>query len=296
MVKRPPAGTIPEAPGSYQFKDAHGRVIYVGKASNLRQRLSNYFQTPAQPASAHGADGRDRRVGRVDHRAQRGRGADARVLAHQAARSPLQRAAARRQELSVPRGHRRRAVAAGAGHAGPQAQGHPLLRALRPCVRHPRHPRPLVEIVPDPHVQPGEVQPARAARSSVSAVPHREVRRPVRRRDRGDAVPATRHRADRVPRRRHRRDRRPARGRHDRGRDRPRIRASGAAARPPDRRAQGDREAADGRRAQRGPRRDRYRRGRTRGRRSRCSTCARAVWSAARASSSTRSRTSRPDA
>ena len=46
MIKRPPAGTIPEAPGSYQFKDARGRVIYVGKASNLRQRLSNYFQAP----------------------------------------------------------------------------------------------------------------------------------------------------------------------------------------------------------------------------------------------------------
>ncbi len=46
MVKRPPAGSIPEAPGSYQFKDVHGRVIYVGKASNLRQRLSNYFQSP----------------------------------------------------------------------------------------------------------------------------------------------------------------------------------------------------------------------------------------------------------
>ncbi|MEZ5218152.1 MAG: excinuclease ABC subunit UvrC [Ilumatobacteraceae bacterium] len=46
MVKRPPTGTIPEQPGSYQFKDVHGRVIYVGKASNLRQRLSNYFQDP----------------------------------------------------------------------------------------------------------------------------------------------------------------------------------------------------------------------------------------------------------
>jgi excinuclease ABC subunit C len=46
MVKRPPAGTIPDSPGSYQFKDAHGRVIYVGKAANLRQRLSNYFQAP----------------------------------------------------------------------------------------------------------------------------------------------------------------------------------------------------------------------------------------------------------
>jgi excinuclease ABC subunit C len=46
VVQRPPAGTIPDAPGSYQFKDAHGRVIYVGKARSLRQRLSNYFQNP----------------------------------------------------------------------------------------------------------------------------------------------------------------------------------------------------------------------------------------------------------
>ena len=46
MVQRPPAGSIPEGPGSYQFKDRDGRVIYVGKASSLRQRLSNYFQHP----------------------------------------------------------------------------------------------------------------------------------------------------------------------------------------------------------------------------------------------------------
>ena len=46
MVTRPPTGTIPDTPGSYQFKDALGRVIYVGKASSLRQRLSNYFQDP----------------------------------------------------------------------------------------------------------------------------------------------------------------------------------------------------------------------------------------------------------
>ncbi|MUH52263.1 MAG: excinuclease ABC subunit UvrC [Actinobacteria bacterium] len=45
-MKRPPTGSIPETPGSYQFKDSEGRVIYVGKASNLRQRLSNYFQDP----------------------------------------------------------------------------------------------------------------------------------------------------------------------------------------------------------------------------------------------------------
>jgi excinuclease ABC subunit C len=44
MVTRPAPGSIPETPGSYQFRDAAGRVIYVGKAANLRQRLSNYFQ------------------------------------------------------------------------------------------------------------------------------------------------------------------------------------------------------------------------------------------------------------
>ena len=46
MVERPPAGTIPDAPGSYQFIDRHGQVIYVGKASSLRSRLSSYFQAP----------------------------------------------------------------------------------------------------------------------------------------------------------------------------------------------------------------------------------------------------------
>ena len=46
MISRPPAGTIPDTPGSYQFKDRDGRVIYVGKAKSLRSRLSNYFQNP----------------------------------------------------------------------------------------------------------------------------------------------------------------------------------------------------------------------------------------------------------
>ena len=42
---RPAPGTIPTEPGVYRFRDAHGRVIYVGKAKSLRSRLSNYFQT-----------------------------------------------------------------------------------------------------------------------------------------------------------------------------------------------------------------------------------------------------------
>ncbi|MFJ7907947.1 excinuclease ABC subunit UvrC [Kitasatospora sp. NPDC096204] len=41
---RPAPGAIPTSPGVYRFRDAHGRVIYVGKAKSLRPRLSSYFQ------------------------------------------------------------------------------------------------------------------------------------------------------------------------------------------------------------------------------------------------------------
>ncbi|MDF2806536.1 MAG: excinuclease subunit [Cellulosimicrobium sp.] len=44
---RPAPGEIPTSPGVYRFRDEHGRVIYVGKAKNLRARLSNYFQDVA---------------------------------------------------------------------------------------------------------------------------------------------------------------------------------------------------------------------------------------------------------
>ncbi|HEY1531899.1 MAG TPA: excinuclease ABC subunit UvrC [Galbitalea sp.] len=40
---RPKAGEIPTSPGVYRFRDSTGRVLYVGKAKNLRSRLSNYF-------------------------------------------------------------------------------------------------------------------------------------------------------------------------------------------------------------------------------------------------------------
>jgi excinuclease ABC subunit C len=46
-VRKPDAASVPQSPGSYQFKDAAGRVIYVGKAANLRSRVSSYFQNPA---------------------------------------------------------------------------------------------------------------------------------------------------------------------------------------------------------------------------------------------------------
>ncbi|GAA1463971.1 excinuclease ABC subunit UvrC [Williamsia maris] len=40
---RPAPGSIPVHPGVYKFRDTYGRVIYVGKAKNLRSRLTSYF-------------------------------------------------------------------------------------------------------------------------------------------------------------------------------------------------------------------------------------------------------------
>jgi excinuclease ABC subunit C len=50
VAYRPSPGEIPESPGVYKFRDQRGRVIYVGKAKSLRQRLNSYF---ADFASLH---------------------------------------------------------------------------------------------------------------------------------------------------------------------------------------------------------------------------------------------------
>lgn len=44
---RPRTSEIPTSPGVYRFRDGEGRVIYVGKAKNLRSRLTSYFQEPS---------------------------------------------------------------------------------------------------------------------------------------------------------------------------------------------------------------------------------------------------------
>ncbi len=44
LAYRPAPGSVPTQPGVYRFRDVRGRVVYVGKAKNLRARLSSYFQ------------------------------------------------------------------------------------------------------------------------------------------------------------------------------------------------------------------------------------------------------------
>lgn len=48
-MDRPDVTTIPDQPGSYQFRDRHGRVIYVGKAKSLRKRIASYFTKDLHP-------------------------------------------------------------------------------------------------------------------------------------------------------------------------------------------------------------------------------------------------------
>ena len=49
MIPRPESATIPDEPGAYLFRDRHGRVVYVGKATSLRKRVSSYWSKPQHP-------------------------------------------------------------------------------------------------------------------------------------------------------------------------------------------------------------------------------------------------------
>jgi excinuclease ABC subunit C len=49
MLKRPPSSSIPDGPGVYIFRDAHGRPVYVGKAKSLRKRTASYFASDLSP-------------------------------------------------------------------------------------------------------------------------------------------------------------------------------------------------------------------------------------------------------
>ena len=48
-MKRPPPAAIPDAPGAYIFRNAHGQVTYVGKAKSLRKRVASYFARDLAP-------------------------------------------------------------------------------------------------------------------------------------------------------------------------------------------------------------------------------------------------------
>ncbi len=291
-----------EAPPRREHDPRRPRVLPVQGRPRPRA-VRRQGQEPPEPAvellrparladAADPPDGAGVRHGRMDRGPQRGRGAVPRVQPHQAPPAPLQHPVQGRQVLPVPRGHPRRGVAPGDGPAGSQAQGRAVLRALRARLRDPRDARPAAADVPDPHVHEEQVRPPPPARAPVPVRAHREVRGAVRRRHHPRRLRRARPRADRLPRRRAQRDPRPARQADARVVGRARVRAGGPAARPDRLRAQGHRAPADGGAQGGGLRRHRARRRSDRGRGAGVPRTARTGGRPARASSSTRSRTS----
>ena len=217
---RPRAREIPTQPGVYRFRDSAGRVLYVGKAKNLRARLSNYFAPLRDSARAHQTDGHHRELRRVD-RGQHGvRGAPTRVHLDQGIQPAVQCAVPRRQDLPVPRDHHGRRRAAGVHHPQPQDQGRTLLRPVHEGVGDPGNPRPDAQGVPDAQLLGCDLPPGAANRPAVPARGHRSLLRTLRRthqqgRPQGDrpglrvvhggkrlAVHPHRHRPDEAGRRR----------------------------------------------------------------------------------------------
>ena len=101
---------------------------------------------------------------------------------------------------------------------GAQAQGRPLLRALRARLRHPRDPRPAAAHLPAPHLLGQQVRPPPPARAGPACCStSRSARARASARSTSDDLPADDHRAARLPRRRDRRRRRPPGSRDGRG-------------------------------------------------------------------------------
>ena len=49
-MQKPVMSSIPDTPGVYLYKDAAGRILYVGKAKHLRRRVASYFREAAEGA------------------------------------------------------------------------------------------------------------------------------------------------------------------------------------------------------------------------------------------------------
>ena len=171
----PSPGRSRPSPASTGSATPRAGSIYVGKAKNLRARLSSYFQDIAQPPPAHRHHGDHGGQRRVDGRGDRGRGAAAGVLLDQGVRPALQRQVPRRQVLPLAGGHGRRRVPAGDGRPRGQEEGHPLLRPLQPRLGDPGDRRPAAAGVPDALVHQRRLQAVRADRATVPARLHRQV-------------------------------------------------------------------------------------------------------------------------
>ena len=177
---RPAVGSIPESPGVYRFRDASGRVIYVGKAKSLRQRLNSYF------ADVAGLHPRTRQMvttaASVDWTVV-GTEVEALQLEYNWIKEfdPRFNVRYRDDKSYPPRRDPERGVPAAAGHARAEEEGRPLLRALRPRLGDPRDARHAHPRLPGAHLLQRRVQARRPDRPALPARLHRQVRGALRR-------------------------------------------------------------------------------------------------------------------
>ena len=222
------AKLAPTSPGVYRMIGAAGEVLYVGKAKSLKKRVLAYARPTGHDSRiARMIAATDRARVRLDR--DRDRGAAARGEPDQAAAPALQRAAARRQVVSLHPHHRRPR-----GAADPQAprraqpQGR-LLRAVRGRQRGQPHHHGAGARLPDPLLlgrgvrEPHAALPAAPDQALLGAVHRRDLaRRLCRAGARGEGLPVR-------PQRRREGGARPRDGSGERG---ARLRARRRPARP----------------------------------------------------------------
>ena len=204
MLQRPPAGTIPDAPGSYQFKDRDGRVIYVGKAKSLRSPAVQLLPDPAcLPRTAQMVASAET-VEWIQVRND----VEAVMLEYSLIKQHRPRFNVRLRDdksypfLAVtmsdewPRAMVRRGTKdKGSRYFGPYAHAYAIRETLDSLLR----------TFPIRTCSDNKFHVHERLGPAVPAVPHREVLRPVRQGDRpGPTTTELVARADRLPRRRHR--------------------------------------------------------------------------------------------
>ena len=172
---------LPDEPGVYLFRDARGRVIYVGKAKSIRKRVASHFSK----AQVRGhTPGHAEMVAAVEHdrvrrRRQRGRGAAGRAELHQAVPAALQHPPARRQVLPVHRHLARRGLPARLLHARAPPPRARLLRPLLQRQARARDARPAGEGLHVPLVH--RRRAGAAQRQPVPGLLHQALRGALRR-------------------------------------------------------------------------------------------------------------------
>ena len=134
---------LPESPGIYQYLNAEGTIIYVGKAKNLKRRVSSYFNREHEPGKDTGTGEQDCRY--PVYRGQHGRGClAAGKQSYQEIQTPLQRTAERRQDLPAicvqneyfPRVFKtRRIIRNGSSYYGPYSHI-PSMYAVLDLIKH----------------------------------------------------------------------------------------------------------------------------------------------------------------